>query len=360
MSRIRSFAAVVSTIGAIVVALRVAAHVTATEPKPQSAQQQQAIPGRHPASIATAEQVLEWRKKFPFRSLADRLSYEAARAPKTSPPLKPEVERMLSSNDNSTSKMRGESLRLLHEESVDDFVAQSGFGMSRMTFPLRSPHYFETPEVKPIPLAKMPDRSADGPQVFLPNSPAAAAATGGATRLMPTSTEMESMHQIGAKLFASFLNGYAKSVDQVAGFEPHAFRYELTPPYDLAQPAPGPDDKRGPKKWKLVRLELTSLLKHDTPRVYVSENLPRMEDLSSTKTRELTKFETDSLAKLRGGEELVVEATANRIEMFGALRAGKDCRRCHEVPLGTLLGAFSYDLRRDPPIKDAPKAGAVQ
>ena len=68
-----------------------------------------------------------------------------------------------------------------------------------------------------------------------------------------------------------------------------------------------------------------------------------------------------SLKKLVDGQDLETASTPNRIEMLGSLRATKQCTQCHQVPSGTLLGAFSYELRRDPPIKVAvPGTGAVQ
>ena len=40
--------------------------------------------------------------------------------------------------------------------------------------------------------------------------------------------------------------------------------------------------------------------------------------------------------------------------MLGSLRATKECQQCHSVEhgalLGALLGAFSYELLRDPQI----------
>jgi hypothetical protein len=86
-----------------------------------------------------------------------------------------------------------------------------------------------------------------------------------------------------------------------------------------------------------------------------------MEELSSAtaKTRPLVEFETAALAKLFEGEEIQTISTPNRIEMLGAVRASKQCMQCHEVPRGTLLGAFSYELRRDPPIKIAPAPPAL-
>lgn len=369
MSRWRTFGGAALVIGTAALGTGGAA-----EPNPQAQPVQQAAPSQQATSRpqvasprarsvldeVTPEQVLEWRKKFPFQSLAGRLSYEAARAPQSSPPLSAEAEQALRGPDWAQKNNRNESFRLLHEESAAEFASRAGFGISRMGVPLRSPSYFETPVARPIPFAKVPESAGRDPRVSLPTSHQAETAVGIA-RLMPSSVQMQSIHKSEALSFASpWQTGYVKSITQVAGFVPHALYGEVTTPVNLAHKAPLPNEPDAQKFWKLTRLELTSLLKHDTPRVYVSENLPRMEDLSSTKTRELSKFESESLAKLRAGEEVVVEATANRIEMFGALRAGKDCRQCHEVPFGTLLGAFSYDLRRDPPIKEVPAAGAVQ
>ena len=79
-----------------------------------------------------------------------------------------------------------------------------------------------------------------------------------------------------------------------------------------------------------------------------------MEDLRDAKVRSLNDFETPSLKKLIDGEDVVVSASLNRIQMLGSLRATKECQQCHSVErgalLGALLGAFSYELLRDPQI----------
>jgi hypothetical protein len=81
---------------------------------------------------------------------------------------------------------------------------------------------------------------------------------------------------------------------------------------------------------------------------YVSETLPNLEELERFDTRSLDEFEARALESLRGENDLVVEETAGRIHMLGSLRAGRDCRLCHTVPRGFLLGAFSYVLVPDP------------
>lgn len=394
MIRFRSFGGAALLIGAAGLGLQAISSGTAAEPAPQATQQtdqqvapqqvsvpakpegpgtqndiQGALPVARPGAVKP-EQVLERRKQYPLKSLAGRLAYEADRAPKSAPPLTKEAEEALTTRADraSGSEFRSNSLRLLHEEKVEEFVARSGFGAGRMIFDPRSDQFYNLPEAEPVPLAKVPESSGDGRPLALPSTRDAAATAGGPMQFVPSVAEMQELHTRGTDSFASpWSFGYVKSIDQVAGFTSHGFLSRwLTVFPRMMGVTPGraelpPDELQRRKTWKLVRLELTSLLKHDKPRVYISENLPRMEDLASLKTRELSKFETDALAKLHVGEQTIVAATTNRIEMFGALRASSDCRQCHQVPLGTVLGAFSYELRRDPPIADAKSTtGAVQ
>lgn len=107
--------------------------------------------------------------------------------------------------------------------------------------------------------------------------------------------------------------------------------------------APGVADCR---TWKVEKIQLVSMLLRDEPQVYVSYTLPQMQSLQKEAVRDLDPFERSALEKLRSGDDLVVDtSTAERIRMFGSLRATKYCLECHAVERGTLLGAFSYDLR---------------
>ena len=126
----------------------------------------------------------------------------------------------------------------------------------------------------------------------------------------------------------------------MTGFQPHAFR-------KLPEPVTNSDKT---VRWLIDKLELVSLLKHDTPRVYVSANLPRMDDLRqhSAPTRTLDEFETDALARLRAGETLVLKEDHNELRMLGPIVAINQCLECHNVARGDLLGAFTYRLVRDP------------
>jgi hypothetical protein len=61
-------------------------------------------------------------------------------------------------------------------------------------------------------------------------------------------------------------------------------------------------------------------------------------------TRTLDLIETESLEKLRAGTERVIawNQEDHRLQMLGAIRAKDRCLKCHDVPRGELLGAFTF------------------
>ena len=63
---------------------------------------------------------------------------------------------------------------------------------------------------------------------------------------------------------------------------------------------------------------------------------------------------TTSIHRVIAQDDVVVDQTPERIQMLGALRAGKTCLECHEGQRGKLLGAFSYELT---PIATPPNKG---
>jgi hypothetical protein len=128
--------------------------------------------------------------------------------------------------------------------------------------------------------------------------------------------------------------GYVKDKQHVAGFQAHQF-HEL----------PTLEEKR----WQLRHLELVSLLKFDEPAVYVTDHLPRMDDLRDAPTRPLNGFKRSHLHALQEGEDLAVDSDPDRIFMLGSIRASKQCLQCHTAERGHLLGAFSYQFRRVAP-----------
>jgi hypothetical protein len=129
--------------------------------------------------------------------------------------------------------------------------------------------------------------------------------------------------------------GYVEDRDHVAGFEPHQFR--ATP--ELA----GVNER-----WVVVRLELVSLLKHKEPVAYATDAFPNLTESDNAPTRPLNLIEKKALKALREGDDLATESSGDRIRMVGSLRASKQCLECHEVKRGDLLGAFSWELQRQP------------
>jgi hypothetical protein len=159
-------------------------------------------------------------------------------------------------------------------------------------------------------------------------------------------TQIHDMGQFSFLDSGSF--GYVKSRKEVSGFVPHQFRFD---PAEFVMRRMPKSELAGMQRWVMRRLELVSLEKFEKPAVYLAEQLPRMQDLKTTPVRDLSAFEAKALKQLQAGEDVVTEATTNRIQMLGSLRASKQCVKCHQAERGELLGAFSYELLRDPPIR---------
>jgi hypothetical protein len=129
--------------------------------------------------------------------------------------------------------------------------------------------------------------------------------------------------------------GYVEDREHVAGFEPHQFR--ATP--ELA----GVNER-----WVVIRLELVSMLKHKEPVAYATDAFPNLTESDNAPTRPLNLIEKKALKALREGDDLATETSGDRIRIVGSLRASKQCLECHEVKRGDLLGAFSWELQRQP------------
>jgi hypothetical protein len=226
-------------------------------------------------------------------------------------------------------------LRRLHEESVGEFINSPGFGVSRRIEPRRE--YIVLPEAEPVP---------QPPAEYVPGerSPASSEIDGPASASeviadKASQSQLQDLHQNG---FVDFVNspgfGYVKDREHVAGFQPHQFH--AIPTYQTK-------DKE-PARWKVQRLELLSLLKFDEPAVYLSDHLPRMDELRDAKTRPPDEFEKRGLDALRRGKDLELESSATRVRMLGSIRSLQQCIQCHQVKRGELLGAFSYVLKRMP------------
>ncbi|HVX60337.1 MAG TPA: hypothetical protein VHC19_07045 [Pirellulales bacterium] len=291
------------------------------------------------------------RQEFPLVSLSTRLAYETrdAASLESSPPtiaLAPGVEQRLHQFENqSHGNFRRYLLNSLHEKFKDEFVRARGFGPVRMMGVRRAE--IELPEPKRIPLA--PKANLSYGAAMQPLAPPADAQ--GAEHVLPPHRDLLSLHLTGME---DFLNpemfGYVKDRDHVAGFDSHRFT-KLPKVVDRS---------RARTKWRIARLELISLLKHESPAAYVSNNLPQMDELEHAPTRPLDAFEQNALERLRSEEDLVIDQATNRIRMVGSLRAAKDCTQCHSVRRGELLGAFSYELTPGPPPPPTPARAVVK
>jgi len=280
-------------------------------------------------------------REFPFESLVKRL--EPVLATPTDPPeLTQSGETALLQLENRFEKSsqrisrgyqrRRASLELVHASHVLKFVSSEGFGFGRMFGPTISNSRIAKANTYPQPVARLmgsPDLTGDRSDLWLPVSG------------LPT--ERLALNDLHENMFHDFANpntyGWVRDLEHVAGFQSHAVRdfKQHTQRYEQKSP--------GGSAWKLERVELVSLLKSAEPGVYVSENLPRMDELADASRRALDGFETIALRELKGGESLVIRSQGERVKMMGALRAAKQCSLCHEVPRGTLLGAFSYCFR---------------
>jgi hypothetical protein len=262
--------------------------------------------------------------KYPLKSLEPRLAFEkdsARNSPRISIPdsdsrMSATVRANLASfeeqRDVGQFSRRGLALYRLHELTYQQFAIATGFGNSRM--------------------GNMHPESVDLESHDPIQMPLAASSVS----LQPTSAELDKLHLTANLDFvASERMGYVRNRKQVAGFEAHA----LTGLPDQWSP-----QDRPPARWQVNRLELVSLLRHETPQVYVANELPQMDELADVPYRSLNDFEKNALPMLECDEDVVVEQQPDRILMLGAVRAAADCLRCHEGNRGKLLGAFSYEL----------------
>ncbi|MEX2141427.1 MAG: hypothetical protein WD894_19330 [Pirellulales bacterium] len=310
------------------------------------------------------------RKRFGFASLAERLAYEDKRGNGNSvrviahaQPLSEAAKKALDTMEASIESqrrfdLRTRALQALHSDRVEQFISREGFGLARLPTP--TPNHLELPESPPIQFASVSSEALEQDGARLMPIPSTLPDRGEAPSRLPSLSMLRVFHLGGSSGFLSVSGwGVVKDKEHVAGFGGHAFSYLPT----LVEPRASKEDRRpaepDPKHpWQVTRLELVSLLKHDKPVVYVSDHLPRMTELNQTRIRELSDFERKALQTLQSGDELAAEATLNRIHMLGAVRATRQCLDCHTAERGGLLGAFSYELRRDPPVKPISKPAA--
>jgi len=307
------------------------------------------------------------RNHFRFESLEDRLAYEEKNGSDFNIPessarareLDPEVERRLGLYERwltpsdahglqlaapDASQNRRTLLALLHTHTNEQFVRTTDFGFRRSRG-LRGIYKLLTPlpEYRPIPVTpRMAEPYEDHESAFLQVE------TEVVQQGQPYRDDLQTMHIAGWQDFVDpDRTGFVMGRDYVAGFQSHRFTNIPVVPERNADPR---------QQWQVVRLELISLLKHETPAAYMSENLPSMDELRNAPTRGLDAFEQQALERLRLDDDLLIEDTPERIRMVGSLRAARSCLDCHSVRRGELLGAFSYELV---PVPRLRQTGAI-
>jgi hypothetical protein len=258
------------------------------------------------------------RALYPFESMEDRLPVPK---PDPGPVVRSAatLQRLIELEEEIGDRAggyRGFQLKRLHEDTVGLFINSPGFGVARMGNPtarsLEANLYRE-----PVP-AQPGSRFAS---IWSPGD-----------QQRPADGDLTSLSRMLDESTLDFVNrwgfGYFKDRRHVVGFETHRFSQ-----------VPGPADR-----WQVQSLELVSLLLHDEPEVYVSDNLPKMNHLHHVPTRPLDRFERFGLDTLRQGEDLFVSQGEEGVRMLGAIRSLKQCVACHGCERGDLLGAFSYAL----------------
>ena len=298
------------------------------------------------AFIPKWQHVQQLDHQYPSVPVADLLPYELQ--PSFTPPGKVR-ERSVANQSRINDRVRDRrsydrervlySIERVHDGFLRAFEAQSGFGGVRMRRLSLDATPLELPPPQPIPQpSPRPDSTSAGEVAT--------------AEPVAEDSGIEEFNQTQVIEFAN-AEGFGEvgrdhrgpgspNGSRVRGFQSHGFR---------TLPTGSVGDG-----WQLARLELVSLLKHDPPAVYLSEHLPRMEELASetAPTRPLNAFETTALPQLLEGQNIVAETQGNRLRVLGGVQAAHVCTQCHNVQAGHLLGAFTYQFRRDAP------AGPVQ
>lgn len=263
-----------------------------------------------PVTIAVREtrQIEQLREEYPVISLE-------ARVPPPSQKSKPATWSISYEDALPEFDAHNVGLRFLHEEHRSLFVNSPGFGVARM--PPRTPfiHVQQTP-----------------PSLLQPEDPQSLDVAPG--DILPSQFFAGSLSRLHSSGVLDFVNpkgfGYVKNRSEVTGFRPHRF-----------SEVPGQKTE-----WRVRAVELIGVLKHDPPQVYLSQHLPRMDELAEAKTRPLDAFEREGLSAIETGKELFARGSSESLRMIGAIRSAKQCVDCHGGQHGDLLGAFSYRLKK--------------
>jgi hypothetical protein len=321
------------------------------------------------------------RDDNPPESLVDRLAYESRHVgsvlsrgyrngdssesgPQTTQwTIDDELERAEKRLDHFPEEEYGDSERIrslgalahiaplenLHARVFAEFIEAEGLGVRRARiFDLNQPAF----AIPDLPSLSMPPPPETGPESSPDVGPQQGELAQAAASAAPAHDVLRETHESSAFNFVNRKGfGYVVGPDRVYGFQPHGFRSSPT------LPTPEPEGGAQSNSWQVASLQLVSLLKQESPGVYLSDSLPRMDELSHVPTRPLDAFESEALAKLQSGEQIIFESGDEEIRMLGSLRAAKQCLQCHSVERGHLLGAFTYRLH---PLRSKAPAGATR
>jgi hypothetical protein len=285
-------------------------------------------------SQSAFQDIEELRQLHKLVSLEDRLP---ARSVKEQPLLTELAKFQLTRLDDhyerqiNTSSMfsRTVAFRDLHQKAFDFFVMSPRFGIARMPSAYRrlTERDNYAPE-DPTPRQSKP--------IDLPWS-----ISDVESQPLPRFMSFENWLRFSITQFVPLNSlGYASDRKHTSGFLPHG-------QYDYAR-APTDYEMTGSEKYerfKVERLDLVSLLLHESAVAYDSDTLPAMDKVKELKTRPLNAFEVIGLLKLHKGDDLFARGFNGKTLLLGALRNAKECKACHEGNYGDLLGAFSYVLQ---------------
>lgn len=261
------------------------------------------------------------REKYPIIRLEGTLPVPSKENHPESLPEKSNLALVKLENRLAEAQPGSYNLQKLHESTTNDFIANPGFGVIRMS--------------RPSEFNLVSDYIRDAQM----REPLEQPVPGSLVSLIPEIDQQdpEGVHGILENHWGNVFqfgdpkrNGLIRPGREVAGGLPHQFN----------------EKPEMPKPWKLLRVELVGLLLKEEPVVYMSAHLPDMKELRSVPTRKLESFESSALEKLRKGEDLVTGTSPDGMKVLGALRSAQQCQKCHGGERGDLLGAFSYSLSK--------------
>jgi len=261
------------------------------------------------------------RERFPYESMEDRLPHSGLSNRAQPQRLAGNPWRSLEDKIADVRSIRMVQLQQLHEHAVNLFINSPGFGVTRMMYPSEPMMTVDLRPDDPLPQPGSRGLLIRSPGEWQPD-----------LSVVPPG-DLSQLHE------ESFLDFVHPRGFGYCGYRIHVARCQ-TPEM---RRAPGPA-----ARWTVQTIDLISLLLHDEPVAYITDHLPRMDELRSAPTRPLDELENKGMEALRSGEDLVMEKTATAVRMVGVLRSVRQCLSCHGGERGDLLGAFSYTLARDP------------